>query len=399
MIFAMRERIDNQNRRRFLRFLAASPLFGQAFGQDEAKLLTNPADALNVMEFEAVAKSVLPLAHKGFMMTGTDDEDTLAANREGYKRFQLLPRRLVDFSGTNTRTELLGLPFETPIYLCPVASHRMYNPEGELAVARAAKARSTEIMLSTNTSTAIEEVVRERGKPVIYQLYTAPRWEVTEKLVKRAEDAGSQVITWTVDNLAGRNTETYTRLRRLDERKCETCHGAAGPARPERRAMYKGIQLSGLGPPDPPHTWNSIERLKKMMKAKLLIKGIVTPEDALLAREHGADGVIVSNHGGRAESSGRGSIEALKDVVDAVGPAYPVLIDGGVRRGTDVYKALALGARAVGIGRPYIWGLASFGQAGVERVLELLNAELLLAMKQFGTPEIAKISRKSITWR
>jgi isopentenyl diphosphate isomerase/L-lactate dehydrogenase-like FMN-dependent dehydrogenase len=136
-----------------------------------------------------------------------------------------------------------------------------------------------------------------------------------------------------------------------------------------------------------------------MSKMKLIIKGIVTPEDALLAREHGADGVIVSNHGGRAESSGRGAIEALKDVVDAVGPNYPVLIDGGVRRGTDVFKALALGARAVGIGRPYLWGLAAFGQAGVDRVLEILNAELRLAMRQFGTPEISKITRKAVTWR
>jgi len=399
MIDPMRERIDIRSRRRFLKFVAASPLFGQAFGQDAAKLLANPADALNVMEFEAVAKSLLPLAHQGFMMTGTDDEETLAANREGYKRFQLLPRRLVDFSNVNTRTEVLGIPFESPIYLCPCASHRMYNPEGELAVARAAKARNTEIMLSTNTSTAIEEVVRERGKPVMYQLYTGSRWEITEKLVRRAEDGGTQVMAWTVDNLAGRNTETYTRYRRMDERKCETCHGTGGPARLERRVMYKGIPLNGLGPPDPPHTWTSIERLKKMTRMKLLIKGIVTPEDALLAREHGADGVIVSNHGGRAESSGRGTIEALKDVVDAVGPTYPVLIDGGIRRGTDVYKALALGARAVGIGRPYLWGLAAFGQPGVDRVLELLNAELVLAMKQLGTPEIAKISRKSITWR
>ncbi|MEP7363721.1 MAG: alpha-hydroxy acid oxidase [Acidobacteriota bacterium] len=395
----MHERVDHRNRRRFLQFLAGSPLLSGAFGQDAAKLLANPADALNVMEFEAVAKSLLPPAHKGFMMTGTDDDETLAANREGYKRFQLLPRRLVDFSKVNTRTEVLGLPFESPIYLCPVASHRMYNAEGELAVARAAKARNTEILLSTNTSTAIEEVARERGKPVMYQLYTAPRWEITEKLVKRAEDSGTQVMAWTVDNLAGRNTETYTRLRRMDERKCETCHGAGGPARMERRVMYKGIDLARVGQPDPPHTWDSIERLKKMSKMKLLIKGIVTAEDAILAREHGADGVIVSNHGGRAEASGRGSIEALKDVVDAVGPGYPVLLDGGVRRGTDVYKALALGARAVGIGRPYIWGLASFGQAGVDRVLELLNAELVLAMKQFGTPEITKISRKSITWR
>lgn len=362
-------------------------------------MLASPADALNVTDFEAVAKQKLPPAHLGFMMTGTDDDETLRANREGYQRFQLLPRRLVDFSQVSLKTELFGLPFETPIFLCPVASHRMYDPEGELAVARAAKARQTEILLSTNTSTAIEDVVRERGKPVMYQLYAAPRWEMTERLVKRVEDAGTSIMAWTVDTLGGRNTETYTRYRRMDKRPCEACHGKEGPARMERRVMYKGIDLTKIATPDPPHTWTTIERLKKLSKMKLLIKGITTPEDALLAREHGADGVIISNHGGRAEASGRGTIEALKDIVDSVGPGFPVLIDGGVRRGTDVFKALALGARAVGIGRPYLWGLAAFGQAGVDRVLELLNAELRLAMRQFGTPEISRITRKAVTWR
>ncbi len=193
--------------------------------------------------------------------------------------------------------------------------------------------------------------------------------------------------------------DIITAYRRMDKRPCEACHGKEGPARMERRVMYKGIDLTKIATPDPPHTWTTIERLKKLSKMKLLIKGITTPEDALLAREHGADGVIISNHGGRAEASGRGTIEALKDIVDAVGPGFPVLIDGGVRRGTDVFKALALGARAVGIGRPYLWGLASFGQAGVDRVLELLNAELRLAMRQFGTPEIGRITRKAVTWR
>ncbi|MBN8729306.1 MAG: alpha-hydroxy-acid oxidizing protein [Acidobacteria bacterium] len=395
----MRERLVEHNRRRFLRYLAASPLSAGAFGQDAEITLASPADALNVMDFEAVAKKKLPPAHLGFMMTGTDDDETLRANREGYQRFQLLPRRLVDFSQVSLKTELFGLPFETPIFLCPVASHRMYDPEGELAVARAAKARQTEILLSTNTSTAIEDVVRERGKPVMFQLYAAPRWDMTEKMVKRVEDAGTPIMAWTVDTLGGRNTETYTRYRRMDKRPCEACHGKEGPARMERRVMYKGIDLSKMATPDPPHTWTTIERLKKLSKMKLLIKGITTPEDALLAREHGADGVIISNHGGRAEASGRGTIEALKDIVDAVGPGFPVLIDGGVRRGTDVFKALALGARAVGIGRPYLWGLASFGQAGVDRVLELLNAELRLAMRQFGTPEIGRITRKAVTWR
>jgi isopentenyl diphosphate isomerase/L-lactate dehydrogenase-like FMN-dependent dehydrogenase len=387
------------NRRNFLRFLAASPLWPQAFGQDAEALLKTPADALNVFDFEPVAKKNLPPAHRGFMMTGTDDDATLQANRDGFQRYQLLPRRLVDFSNLNTRTEVLGVPFETPVYLCPVAAHRMYNPDGELATARAAKARGNQMMLSTNASAHIEEVNQALGRNVLYQLYTSPRWDMTERLVKRVEDAGTQVMAWTIDNLGGRNTETYTRYRRMDTRDCATCHGQRGPAQLERRPMYRGIEIDRTKAPDPPHTWSSVERLKKMSKMKLLLKGIVTPEDAVLAMQHGADGVIVSNHGGRAESSGRGTIEALKDIVDAVGSKMPVLIDGGFRRGTDIFKALALGARAVGIGRPYLWGLAAFGQPGVERVLELLDAELKLAMRQFGTPEISRITRASITWR
>jgi len=395
MIAAMIERATPASRRRFLRYLASSPLFAQ----EPAPLLGSPAGALSVFDFEPAAKAKLPPAHRGFMMTGTDGDETLLANREGFNRFQLLPRRLVDFSNLSLRTDVLGLPFASPIYLCPVASHRMYDPEGELAVARAARARDTEIMLSTNTSTAIEEVTRERGKPVLFQLYTAPRWAITEKLVKRAEDSGARVMAWTVDNLGGRNTETYNRLRRLDPRDCATCHGKEGPASMERRVMYRGIPLAGRENPDPPPTWSMIERLQKITRMKLLIKGIVTPEDALLAREHGADGIVVSNHGGRAEASGRGTIEALGEIVEATGPNFPVLLDGGVRRGTDVFKALALGARAVGIGRPYLWGLAAFGQPGVERVLELLQAELQLVMRQCGTPSIPQITRRAIRMR
>jgi isopentenyl diphosphate isomerase/L-lactate dehydrogenase-like FMN-dependent dehydrogenase len=159
--------------------------------------------------------------------------------------------------------------------------------------------------------------------------------------------------------------------------------------------MYNGIDTSTLALVDPALTWESVDRLKKFTKMKLLLKGIVTAEDTALAREHGVDGIIVSNHGGRGEESGLGTIEVLQEVVDAAG-SMPVLIDGGFRRGSDVYKALAIGAKAVGIGRPYVWGLSAFGQAGVERVLEILNAELALTMRQCGTPSIRQIARTSV---
>jgi isopentenyl diphosphate isomerase/L-lactate dehydrogenase-like FMN-dependent dehydrogenase len=221
------------------------------------------------------------------------------------------------------------------------------------------------------------------------------RWDGTEKLVRRVEAAGCPVLVWTVDLLAGRNLETAERFRRLDTRECTNCHSTARGGRAvDELPMLKGIE-GGMNPPFA--TWEFVDRLKKLTKMKLLIKGIDTKEDARLAREHGIDGIIVSNHGGRATETGRSTIEALSEVVDAAGPQVPVLVDGGFRRGTDVYKALALGARAVGIGRPYVWGLSAFGQEGVERVLDLLRAELQLTMRQCGAPSLKQITRASVT--
>jgi isopentenyl diphosphate isomerase/L-lactate dehydrogenase-like FMN-dependent dehydrogenase len=218
-----------------------------------------------------------------------------------------------------------------------------------------------------------------------------PDWAATERMVRRVEATGCPVLAWTVDLLGGRNTETAERFRLTDTRNCAQCHTDARGGR-NPRPMTMGI------PEGAPRqaTWAYVERLKKMTTMKVIIKGIETAEDGRLARESGADGVIVSNHGGRATETYRGTIEALPEVVDAVGGRIPVLIDGGFRRGTDIYKALALGASAVGIGRPYIWGLGAFGQEGVERVIDILRAELTMVMRQCGTPSISRISRASV---
>jgi isopentenyl diphosphate isomerase/L-lactate dehydrogenase-like FMN-dependent dehydrogenase len=217
-------------------------------------------------------------------------------------------------------------------------------------------------------------------------------------MVRRAETAGCPVLVWTIDLLAGRNAETTSRLARQDTRDCMSCHitppiGGSAVIRNRARPMFAG--LSGEMNPSGAN-WTYVDRLKKMTKMKLLLKGIDTAEDAKLAVEHGVDGVIVSNHGGRATETGRGTIDILPEIVDAVRGRIPVFVDGGFRRGTDIYKALAIGARAVGIGRPYIYGLAAFGPEGVERVLEILRAELILTMRQCGTPSIAKITRASV---
>jgi 4-hydroxymandelate oxidase len=386
----------SHNRRRFLQFLAGSPLLSKVWAEESSAILKSPQDALKVMDFEETAHSKLPPAHWGYMASGVDDDATLKANLGGFKRIQLRPRRLVDVSKTDLRTEIFGIALDYPIFLCPVGGHKMFHPEGEVATARAARSKKALQILSTQSSTAVEDVAQALGAPPWYQLYIPQRWEGVEKLVRRVEAAGCPVLVWTVDGLGGRNLESATRFRRLDTRDCFTCHvsGPGGAVTRKFTPMLQGIE-GGVNPSFA--TWEYVDRLKKLTKMKLVLKGIETSEDARLCREHGVDGILVSNHGGRATEDLRATIDSLPEVVEAAGSQIPVLIDGGFRRGTDIYKALALGARAVGIGRPYVYGLASFGQEGVERVLDILRGELQLTMRQCGTPTIAQITRASVS--
>ena len=361
-------------------------------------MLTDVKDALNVMDFEAACKQALPPAHFGYLTTGVEDDATLRANREGFNRIQLRPRRLVDVTHADLRTELFGTVWESPIGLAPVGNQKAFHPEGELPVARAAKSRNTLQILSTAANTSVEKISETLGHPPWYQLYSTSRWDVTESLVKRVEAAGVPVLALTVDTTAGRRTETFERFKRLDSRTCATCHGTTSEAFYRRKPMFDGLNVAGLSTGNPALNWDHVRRLRKMTRMKLLIKGIETGEDAKTCIECGMDGIIVSNHGGRAEESGRGTIECLPEVVEASGRT-PVMIDGGFRRGGDVYRALALGARAVFVGRPYIWALSAFGQPGVERVIDLLRAELTLTMKQCGTTSIGAIGRHSVMFR
>jgi isopentenyl diphosphate isomerase/L-lactate dehydrogenase-like FMN-dependent dehydrogenase len=246
------------------------------------------------------------------------------------------------------------------------------------------------------TTASVEDVTAARGGPIWYQLYPTAKWAVTEALVERAEAAGCPAIVLTVDLPVISNRETASELARLDERDCDVCHerDASTYFRVDRKPMFDGLDTSGLRDLDAPAlTWDFIDRLRSITRMRILLKGIVTREDAKLAVERGVDGIIVSNHGGRAEESARGTIESLPEVVDAVSGRIPILIDSGFRRGTDIFKALALGADAVAIGRPYLWGLAAFGQPGVEAVLDILRKELALAMRLAGVTSIPGITR------
>jgi isopentenyl diphosphate isomerase/L-lactate dehydrogenase-like FMN-dependent dehydrogenase len=401
------------DRRRFLKFLASSPLFAlgasgarsalldtaQAAESDGPKraLIASANDALNVFDFELVARKTLPPAHYGYLATGVDDDATLLANRTGFSKIQIRARRLVDVSRIDTSIELFGTTWKTPIVLAPVGSQKAFHADGETASARAAGARGHLQILSTGSTTSVENVTSAWRGPIWYQLYPTDTWRITQALVKRTERAGCPVLVLTVDLPFGRNTETEVRFRRSDTRQCASCHqpGWAGYFR--SKPMFDGLDLTGVSMAAPGLTWEFVRRLRDMTKLKLVLKGIETREDAELAIRHGVDGIIVSNHGGRAQEGGRGTIECLPEVVDGVQGKLPVLIDGGFRRGTDIFKALALGARGICIGRPYIWGLAAFGQSGVDKVLDILTRELVLMMRHAGTTSVGKIDRSFIT--
>ncbi|HEY2782950.1 MAG TPA: alpha-hydroxy acid oxidase [Steroidobacteraceae bacterium] len=395
-------------RRAFIKFLAASPLYAgspyfvRCFAQSAPPqatsadgLIARAADALDVFDFEPIAHKNIPPAHWGYLVSGVDGEDTLKANRAAFAHYQLQTKRFVDVSKIDLSVELFGTRYGSPIILCPLGAQRAFHPEGEIAVARAAKARGQLQILSTVTSTGVEDVIAARGAPVWFQLYTTSSFEVTRKLVKRAEAAGCPAVAVTVDLPAGRNTETALRFARTDTRTCTACH-APGGSPLFSRPMFSQLDTTDLKITSASLTWDFIKRLKDVTSMKVLIKGLESGQDASLAVANGADGIVVSNHGGRATDSGRGTLECLPEIVTAVRGRVPIILDGGVRRGTDALKALALGATAVGIGRPYIWGLGAYGQAGVDRVLELLDNELTLAMIGVGARNLREITRAAL---
>ena len=419
------------DRREFLRFMAGSPLLAAAglnshilrdltssspkrasaaLSLAQQTMQTQPvihaaAEALNVFDFEPVARTNIPVAHWAYLASGTDDDGTIRANREGFDKWMLKPRRLVDVSKIDASVSWFGTRYPTPIVINPVGSQKAFHPLGEMAVARAAKAKDHLQVLSTVATTSIEDAIAARGSTVWFQLYHQPDWARTKQMVERAERAGSAAVVYTVDLNAGSNRETMMRGARVDSRDCSSCHlggapmpGVRGPSIGDnrRKPMLNGYPTLTAIPEVGTPTWEFVDRLKAATKMKVLVKGIATAEDAKLAMKHGADGLFVSNHGGRAENSLRATITALPEVVQAVGGHIPIICDGGFRRGTDIYKAMALGATSVGIGRPYIWGLGAFGQEGVETVLALLRNEFELTMKQMGTTSIAAIKRTSV---
>jgi len=348
------------------------------------------ADLLNLDDVEAYARTVLPAAVYEFVASGAADELTLRWNREKYHEIRLQQSVLRDLAGLDCATTLLGQKMPTPILLAPTASQMLSHPEGELATARGAGVFGATMVLSAGSNVAIEEVMAVASAPVWFQLYVSKDRAHSKALVERVQAAGVKALCVTVDSpLDGpRNRQMRTPVKL-----------PPGVHHPHYVGIRERIPAPTLDRVEPANLlWRDIEWLRSFTRVPLLLKGVMNPADAIIGLQAGADGIIVSNHGARCLDTQPASIEALPRVVDAVAGRAPVLVDGGIRRGTDVLKALALGATAVLIGRPYVYGLASGGAEGVAHVLKLLRQELWMAMALTGCPTITAIDRKVI-WK
>jgi 4-hydroxymandelate oxidase len=356
-------------------------------------------DPINVSDFEKLARSRMDAAAYDYYAGGANDERTVADNLRAFERWVIRPRMLAGVGAVDEATTLLGLPLKLPVALAPTAFNRLGHPDGELAAARAAGAAGTLMCCSTIASHTLEEIAAAATGPLWFQLYVYRDRDVTRDLVRRAETSGYRALVLTVD------TPRLGRRER-DVRNRFTLPAGISIVNLERYGTPEALRWAATSSfteyvhklLDDSLTWESIDWLRTITSLPILIKGVLTAEDAALCVQHGIAGIIVSNHGGRQLDGAIATMDALPEVVNVAG-RVPVLLDGGVRRGTDVLKALALGASAVLIGRPYLWGLAAEGEAGVRKVLEIFRSELELAMALAGCPSVAAITRSHVAPR
>ena len=349
---------------------------------------------LNLHEVEALARAALPPQTYDYFAGGANDEVTLLANRRAFEAIVLRYRVLVDVSRRELGTTLLGARVEAPIVVAPMAFQRLAHPDGELATARAAAGLGLVMTASTFATASIEEVRTASGGGALwFQLYVNQDREVTAELVRRAAAAGYGALVLTVDvpEIGRRERDARNGFTLPPElRVVNFKPGSSGPL--QHPGEESGLANFIRTMRDPGFTWKDLKWLRGLSDLPLVLKGIVRADDARRAVDAGAAGIVVSNHGGRQLDTAIPSLEALPAVVEATGDRALVMLDGGIRRGTDVVKALALGARAVMVGRPVLWGLAVDGEAGVRRVLELLRDELDLAMALAGAASLSDLS-------
>ncbi len=353
-----------------------------------------PAEFVNVLDFEPAARERLSALAYAYYATGANDEITLRENRAALDRRSLHYRVLIDVSQRDLTTTVLEHRLAMPILVAPTAFHGLAHPDAELAATRAAGAAGTVMVLSTMSNTPVEAVTAAAGGPVWFQLYAYRDRGITRDLVQRVEAANCEALMLTVDApvLGRRERDLRNRFSLPPELVVANLTASGLDCLPldgegSGLAMYFSTLL------DPSLTWDVIDWLQSITRLPILVKGIVRPDDAVLAAEHGARGIVVSNHGGRQLDTAPATIDVLGPIATAVAGRAEILFDGGIRRGTDVVKALALGAKAVMVGRPVLWGLAAGGEAGVARVLELLRDELDTAMALCGCPSISAVTR------
>jgi 4-hydroxymandelate oxidase len=348
--------------------------------------------AANVAGYETLAQQVLPRAVFDYYAGGAEDEATVRANRAAYATYALRPRALVDVSRIDTQVRLLDSTLRAPVLLAPTAFQRLAHGDGELATARAAARSGTVLIASTLSTHCIEDIAAaSAGAPLWFQLYVFRDRSITEELVRRAEAAGCSAIclTASVPVQGNRERDAHNQFHLPADLEMANFRGM-------RQATFPAAEGSGLlafisAEFDPSLTWTDLAWLRSITRLPILVKGVMSAHDARLALEHGAAGVIVSNHGGRQLDGCMATLRALPDVAAAVADRIPVLVDGGIRRGTDVVKALLLGARAVLIGRPYLWGLAVGGEAGVAHVLDIIDEELRRTLALIGAPSLQQL--------
>ncbi len=338
---------------------------------------------VNVREFEAKAKNTLDPVYFDYFASGAQDEVTVAANEAAFRARALIPRVLRGLIPAQAQTVLFGQTTAMPILLAPTAFHRLAHAEGEIATARAA-AKADVIMIAAMLSTVTVEEIAATGAKLWFQLYFQPDLDFTESLIHRAEDAGCRALVLTVDSPALGRNERGDRNDFHDLPPGIVCANMGG------NGHVRSVVLS------PEISWWHVDWLRDKSPLPIVLKGVLHPADARLALEHGVDGIIVSNHGGRQLDTTPATLDRVPRIVDAVLGRIPVFMDGGVRRGTDVAKAMALGAQAVAIGRPALWGLAAAGQDGVEAVLRLLHRELLNALTLLGVEAPSQLTRDQV---
>ncbi|KAK0596524.1 hypothetical protein LWI29_016490 [Acer saccharum] len=350
-------------------------------------------EPVNVSEFQELARLALPKMYYDFYSGGAEDQQTLRENVEAFRRITFRPRILIDVSRVDLSTSILGYNISAPIIVAPTGLHQLAHPQGEVATAKAAATCNTIMVLSFASSCTIEEVATSCNAVRFYQLYIYKRRDIAATLVQRAEKNGFKAIVLTADT------------PRLGRREADIKNKIIAPQLKNLEGLFSTKATSDGGSIleayinetlDPSLSWKDIEWLRSVTKLPILIKGVLTREDAIKAVQVGVDGIIVSNHGARQLDYSPATISVLEEVVHAVEGRVPVLMDGGIRRGTDVFKALALGAQAVLVGRPVIYGLAAKGEYGVRRVLEMLKDEFEVTMALSGCSSMKDITRRHV---